>query len=217
MKILNSEFEDYHLHSSNYSDGLNTIDEIAEFAGRFGLKKILITDHSQATLDHYKFSFKAFRTITERWKNIHNDVDVSFGVEADLLNPAGDICDHIDGLKGKFIVLSYHADVYQGSKDMVAEGFINAFKRFGNKINVVGHICAGISTEAAEKVITSANEHKIPVELNAKYFLRSPKDWDVLLKTAEQIYINSDAHTLHELKTLRREARAFLQSNGHKL
>ena len=51
MKILNSIHEDYHVHSLNYSDGLNTIDEIAEYAGKIGLKKIIITDHSQAVID----------------------------------------------------------------------------------------------------------------------------------------------------------------------
>jgi histidinol phosphatase-like PHP family hydrolase len=51
VKILNTMGEDYHMHSINYSDGMNTIDEIVQYAGKIGLKKITITDHSQFMLD----------------------------------------------------------------------------------------------------------------------------------------------------------------------
>jgi len=51
MKVLNSLQEDYHMHSINFSDGFNTIDELAQHAGKVGLKKIVITDHSQASID----------------------------------------------------------------------------------------------------------------------------------------------------------------------
>ena len=33
MKILNDEFSDYHIHSSTFSDGLATVEEIVRFAG----------------------------------------------------------------------------------------------------------------------------------------------------------------------------------------
>ncbi|HBB03870.1 TPA: hypothetical protein DCZ39_03140 [Patescibacteria group bacterium] len=56
MKILNTIHEDYHMHSINYSDGMNTIDEIVQYAGKIGLKKITITDHSQFAQDKTGFS-----------------------------------------------------------------------------------------------------------------------------------------------------------------
>jgi hypothetical protein len=34
MKVLNTIHEDYHIHSLNYSDGMNTIDEIVQYAGK---------------------------------------------------------------------------------------------------------------------------------------------------------------------------------------
>ena len=51
LKVLNTIHEDYHVHSLNYSDGMNTIDEIVQYAGKIGMKKIVITDHSQALID----------------------------------------------------------------------------------------------------------------------------------------------------------------------
>lgn len=210
MQILNTIHEDYHLHSINFSDGFNTIDEIVQFAGTIGLKKIVITDHSQAAIDRSNLGLKTFRSIINRWKNVHNDVEVSFGVEADLLNEAGDICSHIDGVEGTFIVLSYHAKVYQGDQKKVADGFINAIRRHGNKINIIGHICVGISAEDAKRVIVEANAHKVPLELNAQYFLKSPDAWEIFLEHAELVYINSDAHTLYELKTHRIDTHAVL-------
>ena len=51
VKVLNTIYEDYHIHSLNYSDGMNTVDEIVQYAGKIGMKKIIITDHSQAVID----------------------------------------------------------------------------------------------------------------------------------------------------------------------
>lgn len=33
MKILNDEHSDFHIHSSTFSDGLATIEEVVRFAG----------------------------------------------------------------------------------------------------------------------------------------------------------------------------------------
>ena len=51
VKVLNTIHEDYHIHSLNFSDGFNTIDELVQQAGKIGLRKIIITDHSQAAID----------------------------------------------------------------------------------------------------------------------------------------------------------------------
>jgi len=47
MKLINPE-SDLHTHSLQFSDGLNTIDELVWMAGKLGLKKLAITDHSDA-------------------------------------------------------------------------------------------------------------------------------------------------------------------------
>lgn len=112
MKILNTIHEDYHIHSLNYSDGMNTVDEIVQYAGKIGMTKIVITDHSQATIDHDGFGFKSWRSSLKRRKNVHNDVEVLFGVEGDLLDEEGNCCFDIQGKESEFCILSCH-DIYQ--------------------------------------------------------------------------------------------------------
>ena len=113
VKVLNTIHEDYHIHSLNYSDGLNTIDEIVQYAGKIGMKKIAITDHSQYLQDKIPMLFRNWRTSTKRWKNVHNDVEVIFGVEGDLLNEAGDCCFDIQGKESDFSILACHPEVYE--------------------------------------------------------------------------------------------------------
>jgi len=91
MEIINSETEDYHIHSLNFSDGMNTVDEIVKYAGEIGLTKIAITDHCQMHLDNRKFHKKNHYNMIERWKNVHNNVEVIFGIEDDILNEDGDV------------------------------------------------------------------------------------------------------------------------------
>lgn len=50
----------------------------------------------------------------KRWENVFNDVKVRFGIEGDLLNEKGDICDHIQNKKSDFLILSTHTSSYTG-------------------------------------------------------------------------------------------------------
>ena len=55
--------------------------------------------------------------------------------------------------------------------------------------------------------------YDVPLEFNAKNFAwwkTNLEKLDYLLKNANKIYINSDAHTLYELKTVRQKAIEFL-------
>lgn len=50
-KIINLDNRDYHMHSMNYSDWLNTIEEIVKYAWEIWLTEIAITDHSDSAMD----------------------------------------------------------------------------------------------------------------------------------------------------------------------
>lgn len=115
MKILNPGPEDYHIHSITFSDGWNSVDEIVKYAGDIGMTKIAICDHSAALLKADGLLKKTYRSPCKRWQNVYNDVEVIFGVEADLLNEAGDVCMEIDGIAGDFIILSYHEEVFKSN------------------------------------------------------------------------------------------------------
>ncbi|MDR2190612.1 MAG: hypothetical protein LBP53_05515 [Candidatus Peribacteria bacterium] len=42
------------------------------------------------------------------WQNVHNDVEVIFGVEGDIINEQGDVCCEIQNSKPEFILLALH-------------------------------------------------------------------------------------------------------------
>ena len=84
MNVINPDkYGDFHMHSSTFSDGFNSIDELVIAAGIQEYSSIAITDHSQALLDAYGMTRKTHYDILNsgRWENIHNDVNVIFGID----------------------------------------------------------------------------------------------------------------------------------------
>jgi len=221
LKILNTEKEDYHLHSSSFSDGVPTINEIVQFSETIGMKKIIITDYTMQ--NYYETKGTVPRGILKRWKNVYNDVDVSFGVEGDLLNEKGDVSLTINDKHSDFIILSVHPTIYHGNEKEVTEGYIKAIENNLDKINCIGHICMSRDKNDLskyldiEKIVDVANNYNIPFEFNCANFSRKKTDLnklDYLLKNAKQIYVNSDAHTLYEFKTLRKIGFEYLKEKG---
>jgi DNA polymerase (family X) len=225
-KFINLDERDFHMHTSNFSDGLNTIEEIVQFAGKMGLKEICITDHSQAALDSFIERKIGFYTSTARWslkhwQNVHNDVVVHFGVEGDILNPEGDTCFHIQGIEPEFIILSAHSDIYEGEPTTVTDATIRAMEKNQTKIAFVGHPDNNWDFGKyynIEKLVDAANGFGIALEFNAKNLLLGKSNLKLthyVLQNANKIYLNSDAHTLAHLRDARPFAIQFLKDNGY--
>jgi len=215
MDIINPGKEDFHTHSITYSDGFNSVDEIVKFAGEIGLNTIAITDHCQEYLDRNKYGKKTHRNITPRWENIFNDTKVTFGIECDILNEKGDISKDIQGFESDFLILSTHRKVYLGDEQKLTEAYLNAIERHAGIIKFLGHPCSkyfkGLDIDA---VIEAANKQHIPMELNCANLVNNKTQLDLLakmLKKAERIYVNSDAHTLSELKNYRQKGFEYLK------
>lgn len=216
MTIVNPGPQDFHTHSLCFSDGLNTIDEMVQMAHRAGLSLMAITDHSQAYLDARGYARKATRTAVARWRNVWNQVEVRFGVEADILNRHGDICDHIQGLSGDVLVLSAHERPFQDDPASITEAYVNAIRRHAPRITCIGHPDAVYFSAWVDlsRVIREANEHGLAVEVNGANLLNGKTDMAlmrVLVSEAERIMVNSDAHTLAELASARAYAFQVLE------
>jgi len=223
MEIINPDnIGDFHIHSSTFSDGFNSIDEIVIAAGELGYQKIAFTDHSQALLDAYGMLRKTHYDLIDsgRWANIHNDVKVIFGVEADLLNENGDICANIQGITPEFILLSAHRKVYSGDLKQIKLAYMNTIDRFGNSINVLGHLCNKqfaqfLSGNDIIQIVEAANASEIALELNCANLSYGKTDLDnlkIMLDSAHHIYVNSDSHTMNEFMELRKIGFQFLNS-----
>jgi histidinol phosphatase-like PHP family hydrolase len=157
----------------------------------------------------------------DRWKNIHNNVEVKFGIEADLLNESGDVCMDIQGIISETIILSSHPDpIYSGDPNKINLGYFNAIKRYHDKITFIGHPCSKYFEEYIDilELTKVCNKYKIPMEFNCANFANNRtnlKNLKIMLDNCNQIYVNSDAHTLNEIKELREIGFLFLSKNGY--
>ncbi|MBU1341870.1 MAG: PHP domain-containing protein [Proteobacteria bacterium] len=225
MKIINDNtYGDYHIHSSTLSDGLNSIDEMVIQAGRLNYKEIAITDHNQEYLNTYNFKANTHYSIisSRRWKNIHNDVQVIFGVEADLLNENGDICDHIQNITPEFIILSAHQKMYSGDRRSIKNGYLNAINRYGSKIKILGHLCSQqfsdyLNEKDIIEIVSAAGRAGISLELNCANLVNDKTcmaHLKTLLSCCKSLYVNSDAHTLYEFINVRDKGFNYLKLNN---
>lgn len=217
-EIINPGQKDYHCHSTTYSDGMSSVDEIVRFAGDIGLKELAITDHSQVSIEANGLHKETFRGNIYRWKNVFNNVKVIFGIETDLLNEKGDFCKEIDGDEGKFLLLSAHGHVYSGNPRSITKAFVNAVEKHAKEFKFIAHPCShDLKYLEIEPVIQLANEYELPMELNCTNFVRKKTDMNKLekmLRDANKIIVNSDAHNLYELKQNRQFGLGYLMKEG---
>lgn len=211
MKVINQE-SDLHTHSLQFSDGLNTIDELVQMAGKLGLKKLAITDHSDART----FPLVAFRAVISRYANVLNDVEVVFGVEGDLLNDDGDICTTIQRIESEFVILSAHPDTFKGNPELITDAYLKALKRHHERIQFIGHPCDFFPQLEIGRLAEVANDYGIPLEVNTSNLAMKRTDMeksDAMLSLADQIVVNSDAHSLADMTT-REKGLDYLRAKG---
>lgn len=223
---MNLDNRDYHMHSSTFSDGIPTFNEIADFAGKIWLTEIAITDHSQAAVDiqrekDNRIIWTSARYSIKNWENVYNDVNVIVGVEWDLLNQEGEVCFHIQWKEPDFIILSAHKDVYTSSKSTVTDATIKAIEQHHDKIKFIWHPCNNSDFWEyydIEKLVAVANKYEVGLEINAsklEWWKTDIEKLDYLLRNTNKIYLNSDAHTLSKLKSSRQFALDWLKENKY--
>lgn len=225
MKIINPGNSDYHMHTTDYSDWTSTIDEMVKLAWKIWLTEIAITDHSDIALEKWfrKWwkQWFAFRGNLPRWKNVFNDVNVIFWVEWDLVNQNWDICNTIQGIEQDFFILSAHIWVYESDSETITEWYINAIEKHHEKIKFIGHPCNSRCFSKyvnIEQLIETCNKYDIPMEFNATDLIKKNTDIDklhIMLTKAKFVYVNSDAHSLYELKFHRKVAFDFLEEHKY--
>jgi len=211
MKVIGQE-SDLHVHSLQFSDGLNTIDELVQMAGKLELKKLAITDHSDART----YPRVAFRVLLGRYANVLNDVEVIFGVEGDLLNDDGEICTTIQKIESEFLVLSAHPDTFKGNPEKMTDAYLRALERYRGKIQFISHPGDYFPHTDIERLTKAANDYGIPVEVNTSNLTSGRTDMeklDVMVALADQIIVNSDAHSLADMAA-REKGLDYLRAKG---
>lgn len=197
----------FHCHTT-YSDGVNTLEQMAEAARGLGWEYLGIADHSQVaayagglTREKLKAQFREIGALNAKLKKFR----LLKGTECDIL-ANGDL-DWPENILASFeyVVISVHSNFKMSEKDMTRR-IIKALKN--KHVTMLGHPTGrlllardGYLVNMTE-VINAAADHGKIIEINA-HPTRLDLDWRLCSYAKEKgvmIAINPDAHTVEGLR-----------------
>ena len=192
-----------HNHST-YSDGLNTLEEMATYAKQLGYEYLGMCDHSKSA--SYAGGLKVEEIILQ-----HNDIDklnkqlfpfkIFKGIESDILGN-GDLDYEEDVLKSfDFIVASIHSNLKM-DEEKATQRLLKAIENPYTTIlgHPTGRLLLGRPGYPIDhkKIIDACAANNVVIELNAHPY-RLDIDWRWIpycLEKGVMISINPDAHQL---------------------
>lgn len=193
---------DLQMHSS-YSDGVNTVEKMAEMGEKMGYSYLAITDHSpHMAITQGMTEAKIRQRLLEIQKvNKKNKIQVLNGAEVDIL--ADGSLDYDDATLSKFDFVL--AAIHSGFSKDNTERIIKAMKN--PHVHAIAHPSGRLigKREAypldMNKIFRAAAETKTAIEINA-YFSRLDLK-DIYLQDAKKagvkFTIGTDAHSIEEL------------------
>lgn len=194
---------DFHMHS-NWSDGINSLEEMVEACYRLGYQYMVIGDHSQSSrvangLDpaRYREQFKLIERLREHYEPL--GFYILRGCEVDIL-PDGSL-DLPDDLLEEFdfVVASIHSRFNQDNTYRILKAMENPF------VNLIGHPTGkAYGTREGypldlDKVIQMARETNTALELNTHRADLSPEKVRKCMEAGVTIAIVTDAHSVKHL------------------
>ncbi len=198
-----------HCHST-YSDGKNSIEEMALAAEAMGMKYITITDHSPAahyaggvTIEQLKRQWEEIDQVQERVK-----IKLLRGTESDILDSGA--LDYPDHVLDKFDILigSIHSrlkmDEDQMTKRLIHCMRLPQFKIWGHALGRLVLRRPPLSCRL-EEVLDAAAESNVAIEVNGDpYRLDMEARWIKLArKRGIKFVISTDAHGIKDLHNLK--------------
>ncbi len=198
-----------HSHST-YSDGINTLEEMAEAARAAGYGYIGITDHSKAafyanglSVERVLQQMQEVDELNKRW----TDFQILKGIESDILADGSldyeeDILQRFD-----FVIASVHSNLRMDE----AKATARLLKAIENPYtHILGHPTGRLLLSRPgypidhKKVIDACAANKVAIELNASPY-RLDLDWTWIPYALEKgvlISINPDAHSREGIKDI---------------
>lgn len=198
-----------HNHTT-YSDGLNTLKEMADYCQKNGFGYLGICDHSQSAF--YANGLKAERVIEQqeeidKLNKQYNNFKILKGIESDILSDGSldypnEILETFD-----FIVASVHS----GLKMTEEKATARLIKAIENKYtSILGHPTGRLLLARPgypvnhKKIIDACAANKVSIELNAHPY-RLDIDWRWIYYCLEKnvkVSINPDAHYVEGLNDM---------------
>lgn len=200
---------DFHTHST-YSDGENTVAEMAAEARRRGYEWIVITDHSQSLRVARGLSIETLQKKIAEIKTLntsHPGIQVLCGTEVDILSDGtidypDDILRQLD-----YVIASIHSGFKQ-PEEQLTHRIIAAIKH--PLVHCIGHLTGRLLGEResypldVDAILIAAKMHGTALEVNASpyrldlldIYCRKAKDMGV------KIAIGTDAHSAQQLDAM---------------
>ncbi|MCG8538577.1 MAG: PHP domain-containing protein [Clostridia bacterium] len=215
MKI----FADYHTHSTYSGDGKGTIKDNVEAAKEKGLRAVAITDHGPRHIGYgvKKKDIKKIRKEIDELNRVNPDIEVKFGIEANIIGTDGKIdvdnemkkeLDillagfHFGSIPDKFIegakVQIYNIlspllpSIERKSRVINTKSVIEAM--YKNDIDILTHPGAKASIDTKE-VARAAIQNDTALEINSSHGYLTVEYIKIAMKEGAKFVINSDAHT----------------------
>jgi DNA polymerase (family 10) len=200
-----------HIHT-DFSDGTNTLSEMAETARDLGYEYLGVTDHSVSA--HYAGGLSIDDVLRQHDlidalnKEFGNRFRILKGIESDIL--ADGSLDYPDEILASFdvVVASIHSRFRMGKAEQTAR----LVKAVSNPhTNILGHITGRLLLRRPgyevdiEPVLAACAEHGVAVEVNSNPS-RMELDWRWHRRALELgclLSINPDAHSIRELSLVR--------------
>ncbi len=199
-----------HVHST-YSDGTNTLTELAQRCREMGFTYLGISDHSQSAA--YAGGLREDDVLRQhdeidKLNGQFDDFTIFKGIESDILSDGSldypdTILTHFD-----FIIASVHSRLNMPIEE-ATERIIRAIEN--PYTTILGHPTGRLLAAREgypldmERVIEAATEHNTVIELNASPH-RLDLDWRYLRQARDhgiKVAINPDAHSLEGLADIR--------------
>lgn len=205
--IENKDIKGIVHNHSKYSDGLNTIKEMADECKKQGFEYFVISDHSRSA--GYANGLPIERVI-QQWKEIDelNSKDVHFkifkGIESDILNDGS--LDYPDDILAGFevVIASVHSNLKMDA-EKATKRIITAIENPFTDIlgHPTGRLLLGREGYPIDhkKVIEACAANDVVIELNANP-QRLDLDWTWIRFATEKnvmISINPDAHSTGQI------------------
>jgi DNA polymerase (family 10) len=197
-----------HAHSS-YSDGMNSLEEMAEAAREAGYSYLGITDHSKSSFFYANGLFE--NRIRDQHKEIdslnsrYSDFRIFKGIECDIL-PDGSLDYSQEVLESfDFVICSVHS-VLSMDRTTATKRLLKAIEN--PCTTILGHMTGRILLRRKgypvmmEPIIEACAKHQVAIELNANPH-RLDVDWEWIRQIVSQgvkISINPDAHSIEGYK-----------------
>ena len=195
---------DLHMHS-NWSDGLNTIEEMVKACIAMGYEYMAISDHSQSARVANGLTperFEEQKKEIQRLRNLYGDkIQILWSAEVDIL-PDGSLDLPDDLLKEfDFVTASIHSRFNQDNTERILKAMENPY------VNLIGHPFGkqygyreGYPLDF-DKILQKAKETNTALEINSQ---REDLDSQHIRRAVEEgvkLVINSDAHSIKQLWT----------------